>query len=85
MSGNQLFLEIDGVRRNDDPAFAVLQRGEGGRDQVGETLSDAGTGLGHQMMFVPDRVGDGASHFELLRTALELGQLLGDASVRSQD
>ena len=70
---NQLFLQTDRVRRNDDaPLLAVRASfrlsGENRGDQIGETLADTGPGFGDQMMTFRQCRFDSQCHFKLFRT-----------------
>ena len=73
---DELFLEADGVRRDDDLQI-LLRRRHDGRDEVREALADAGAGLDEQFLLVFDGSGDRLGHVELLRARLEAGVVLG--------
>jgi hypothetical protein len=82
---DELLLQADRVRGNDDPAFLVRQRRLNGRDEIGEALADAGAGLDHQVPPLGDRQGDGVGHGKLLRPGLVVPQPLGDGAVGAED
>src|SRR5262249_42723154 len=46
---DELFLQADGVRRDDDATIGGRAGGLDGWDEVGEALADAGAGLDHEM------------------------------------
>jgi len=63
---DELFLQADGVRRDDDAMILVGDGGEDGRHEVGEGLAHASAGLDHEMLLVGEGIGNGVGHFELL-------------------
>jgi hypothetical protein len=64
--GEDLFLEVLGAGRDDDPLPA-----QDGRDEVGERLACAGASLDEQDPAVLEGVGDGAGHAPLAVARLE--------------
>ena len=82
---DELFLQADGVRGDDDLAFLAGGGGEDGGDEVGEGLADAGAGLDHEVVALGDGVGDGVGHVELLRPRLVARELPGDDAGGAED
>ena len=82
---NQLLLQTDRVRGDNHRRVLVFQRVQDGRHEVGEALTDAGTGFDHQMLLIADRAGDGRRHRHLLRPALEIRQPLSDLTAVTEN
>ena len=82
----ELLLQTDRVRRDDQRFFRlVLQflfadHGQNGRNQIGETLADAGPRLDDQVRLLRDGPLDRGRHLELLRPVFIGPQPLGDPS-----
>ncbi len=87
---NQLLLQTDRVRGNNNPAGcwrSVLATGHGqdGWNQVGQTLAGSRSRLNDQMSFVSQGVRNRIGHLQLLRSQLVTRHALGQASVRSKN
>jgi hypothetical protein len=67
---DKLFLETDGVCRNDDPAFLVCRGRQNRGYEVRKTLADAGAGLDHEVARAGYGPADHLGHGELLWGAL---------------
>ena len=80
---HQLFLQVDGVGRDDD-ALAVGGGVKHGRQQVGDAFADAGAALHNQLAALVDGAGDGLEHFGLLRSVFKAGKGLGKDAVGGQ-
>ena len=82
---DQLLLEIDGVRRDDDAFF--LPHGKiDRRQEIGERFADAGARFDQQMLPVFQCFADGACHLELLRTKfVSLGKPSRDGAFRREN
>jgi hypothetical protein len=63
---NELLLQADRMRRDDDPALLVGAGGFDGRHEIGKRLADAGARLDHEMLAARDGGGDGVGHLQLL-------------------
>ena len=91
----QLLLQTNGVRRDNDAAaccvvFVVLDgwdvRGvQNSRDEVRETLTDAGASLGDKMVVALQGFGNCVGHFQLLRALLEVLEPRRDAALGAED
>jgi len=68
---DELFLEIDRVR-GDDRFFAIRDGVENARDEVAETLADAGAGFDEQMLLILQCARDSDAHLLLLRAEFEI-------------
>ena len=68
--------------RADDHSLVVLGDPLDGRQQVGEALAHAGSGLNQQMALPVERLGDGLGHGQLLRTNLVARQAAGNQAFR---
>ena len=68
---HQLVLQVDGVG-GDDHALVVGGRPEGGRQQVGKGLADAGAGFDHHVVAFIQGSGDRTEHVQLLGAAFKL-------------
>ena len=80
---DELLLQADGVRGDDD---ASLGGGTGGLDrrhEIREALADAGARLDHQVPRAAQGVGDGVGHAQLLGPRLVIRQAPGDCAVRA--
>ena len=70
----QLFLEVDRVRR-DDRLLLFLDREKGRRNEVGKRFAHAGAGFDHEMALFFQRLRDSRRHRLLLRPILEVARL----------
>ena len=92
---DQLFLQADRVRRNNDPRRPAadraapsgrrLRRRQNRRHEISEALADARPRLGHQMLLLANRLRDRLRHRQLLRPMLVVRQPRGNAAIRAQD
>ena len=79
---DQLLLQTDRVRRNDDSLFLfsvscvslISLRRKNGGNQIGEAFADAGAGFCDQMLLIGQRVFNGFCHGQLLRPRFVAGQ-----------
>jgi len=82
---DQLFLQRNGVRGNDDPLFhphGVVDRGQ----QIRERFSDAGARFDEQMMPFLERALDAGSHLELLWAEfVAIAQSPGDGTALAEN
>ena len=80
---NELFLQTDGMRGDDDAALFAGARGLNRGDEIREALADASPRLDHEMFALRKRIGHGAGHGELLGACFVVRQPSGDRAVRS--
>lgn len=80
----QLLLEVDGVRGDDD-ALVVGDAAEDGRDEVGKTFARARAGLGDEGALAGEGSRDALGEFELLGPRLEArAEVVGDRPTGTQ-
>src|SRR5262245_52192555 len=82
---DELFLQADRVRGNDDAAILVGQRCLDRRNEIGETFADAGARFDHEMPALGNSRRHRVGHFELLRPRFVIAQPLSDGTGSSQD
>ena len=99
VAGDELFLQADGVGRDDNPGAIRLGvgatgriggrlaggGGEDGGDKVGEAFARARPRLNHQVLAVGDGVRDRLRHGQLLGAVFVGGQPLGDPPLRAEN
>ena len=71
---DQLFLQIDRVRR-DDRFLLLLDREKRRGHEVSERFADAGAGFDHEMPLLLERARDRGRHLLLLRAKFEIARL----------
>ncbi len=82
---DELFLQADRMRGDDDAALGGGTGGLDGGDEVREALADAGAGLDEEVAFPVDGGGDGLGHVELLGAGFEPGIVPGHQPARAED
>ena len=88
---DDLLLERDGVRGDDDPAFLVfvfLKLGDvlDRRQQIAEGFAHSGACFNDELVALLQRVGDGSDHLLLLGALLEVvAHSVGDRSIGAKD
>ena len=81
---DQLFLQVDGVGRDDDPLFVLLRPEESG-DEVGEALAGAGAGFDHCQLAVVEGFGDMEGHAQLFGAFFKIGEGIRHRPARPED
>ena len=81
---NQLFLQTDRMRGNDNPplatvfGFLIFLKREDRWNEIAKTFPDAGAGFDDQVLFLVDCSRNGVRHFELLFSLLVILKSFGD-------
>ena len=79
---NELFLQANRVRGDDDPEVLVGRGGEDGRHEIGEALAHARACFDEQMLPLHQRPRHGHGHLLLLRPIFEIARFREDAAGR---
>ena len=81
---DDLFLQADGVRADDDP-FAVIDDAADRGQKIAEALAHSGAGLHEKASASSERLRDRRRHVDLLRSGLIALQATSDRAFRGQD
>ena len=82
--GDELFLQGDGVRGDDDRQIFPCGHGLDRRHQVRERLANARAGLDENFLTVGDRPRHGLGHVDLLRARFKPRQTPGDQAIGTE-
>ncbi len=82
---DELFLQADGMRRDDDAAFLIGSRRQDSGHEVGKRFTYPCTGFDHEMTAFGDGLSNGIGHVQLLHARLVAGQLASDDAVGTED